>query len=165
MTYIPPSRESIYAALFALVNSATINSLPAFITAGRTIESLDQINAVEKPALFQLQGAENWKQNISGLPYVSDAVVELYVFASQPDKRVDVAPQLNNLVDAVIASLFSFPNVPRAASLGRKQTLGGLVEAVKLQGKAEYYIGLSGMINAFAVIPITLVMPNLQQGV
>lgn len=165
MTYTPPSRESIYLALFQLVSTATYQGSPAFITASRTIKSLDQVNAAEKPALFQLQGIENWKQNPSGLPYVADAIVELYVFASQPDTSVDIAPQLNNLVDAVIATLFSFPNVARAASLGRVQTLGGLVQSVTLRGKAEYYIGLSGQINAFAVLPITICMANLQQGV
>lgn len=153
--YTPPSRETIYSALFALLETATIGGNPAFVTTYRSVKSWDQIALWDKPAMLQLQGEESWKQNASGLPYVSDALVEVYLFAAQADDNVLIAPQLNALVDATIASLK--PSTPFG-----KQTLNGLVENVLLRGKAEYFLGLTGVIGGFAVIPIVLIMPNLQ---
>jgi hypothetical protein len=155
--FVPPSRESVYAALFALLQTATIAGEPAFVTTGRALRSQEQINGIEKPAMFMLQTDEEWKQNASGLPYVSDAMVEVYIFVQQPDDLVAPAPQLNNLIDAALATLK--PPFP-----GAKQTLGGLVEAIVLRGKAEYRLGLAGVINAFAVFPVVMIMPKWQQG-
>jgi hypothetical protein len=158
MTYVPPSRETIYAALFAKLAAATLNGNPAFVTMGRALQSQEQINTIEKPAMFMLQVDEEWKQNNSGLPYVADAQLEVYIFVSQPDDLVAPVPLLNNLVDAALAAIA--PGPPP----GSKQTLGGLVENVVLRGKAEYRLGLKGVINAFAVFPIVIIAPNLQQG-
>lgn len=152
----PPSRESIYATLFAQLNLATINGNPAFVTTGRQAQSEEQLNAVEKPAMFMLQLSEDWKQNNSGIPYVAEAMVEVYVLVSQPDDLVAPVPQLNDLIDATLRTLA--PAYP-----GAKQTLGGLVDNVVLRGKAEYRMGLKGVINAFAVFPVVLIMPNLEQ--
>lgn len=157
--YVPPTRESIYAALFAKLDSATIGGNRAFVTTGRTIVSQDQINAIEKPAMFMLQTDEEWKQNNSGLPYVGDMMVEVYIFVSQPDDLVAPVPQLNQLVDAAVATL-----KPAFSNAGQLQTLGGLVQNVVLRGKCEFRGGLKGVINAFAVFPVTLIAANLQLG-
>jgi hypothetical protein len=164
--YVPPAREAIYAALFAKFQqtSMTWTNSPytptgpkAFVTTGRALRSQEQINAIEKPAMFMLQADEDWKQNNSGLPYVSEALVEVYIFVAQPDDLIAPVPQINNLIDATLATIA--PNFP-----GQKQTLGGLVDNVVLRGKAEYRLGLQGVINAFAVFPVTIIMPNIQQG-
>lgn len=156
--YIPPSRESIYAALFAKLSSAMLGGVPAFLTMGRELQSQEQLNTCEKPAMFMVQIDEEWKQNISGLPYVANCKLEVYIFGAQPDTSQSAAPQLNNLVDAALAAMA--PGPPP----GSKQTLGGLVENVVLRGKCEYYFGLKGFVNAFALFPIEIVAPNLQQG-
>jgi hypothetical protein len=154
--YIPPSRETVYSTLFAMLQTARLNGFPAWATSGRGPKSQEQINGAEKPAMFMLQAYEEWTQNNSGLPYVAHAVVEVYVFVQQPDSQVVPVPQLNNLIDAALATLA--PPLP-----GGKQTLGGLVDNVVLRGKAEYFLGLAGIINAFAVFPITLIQPGWQQ--
>lgn len=153
--FIPPSRESVYSTLFAMLSVARLNGQPAWRTCGRTLRSTEQLNGAEKPAMFMLQRDEEWTQNNSGLPYVAHAVVEVYISVQQPDVQTDVVPQLNDLIDAAVATLAP----PRP--LG-KQTLGGLVDNVLMRGKAEYYLGLSGAINAFAVFPITILQPNFE---
>jgi hypothetical protein len=155
--YVPPTRESIYSALFAQLSTAVIGSNPAFLTTGRNPSSQEQINSVEKPAMFMVQIDEDLKQNISGLPYVAEMMVEVYIFVSQPDDLVLNVPQLNNLVDATILTLK--PPFP-----GQSFTLNGLVKAVVLRGKVEYFLGLRGIINAFAVFRVVMVAPNLQAG-
>jgi hypothetical protein len=156
--FVPPTRESVYAALFALLQQSKINGQPAFVTTGRAVQSPEQINGIEKPAMFMLQTDEEWKQNNSGLPFVADAQVEVYIFVQQPDDLVAPAPQLNNLVDASLAAIA--PSLPTY-----KQTLGGLVENVVLRGKCEYRMGFKGTLNAFAVYTLTMIMPKWQQGI
>jgi hypothetical protein len=155
--FIPPTREAVYSALFAKLQGAQIGGLPAFKTTGRIALSEQQLNGAEKPTLLQIQVDEEWVQNNSGLPYKADAVLQIYIFVQQPDDMVTAATQLNNLVDAALATLA--PPFP-----GQKQTLGGLVEGVVLRGKCEYFVGMQGAINAFATFPVVIIMPKWQLG-
>jgi hypothetical protein len=154
--YTPPSRESIYAALFALVSAAQIGAGPAFKTMGRRIPSDSQIASQEKPALYQVQADEIIKRGLgSGMPYVDRMHVVLYLMVAQPDNDQPVSPLLNAVVDAVVASL-------QPATTSELQTLGGLVYDVRIGEKIEYFDSLAGVVNAIAVIPIEILTGGLQ---
>lgn len=154
--YTPPSRDSIYQALFALASGATISGKPAFKATSRGIRSWSQVATEEKPALYQFQVEESLRRNTgSGMPYVDRMLVELYIVVGQQDDSQPSSPLLNPLVDAVIAAL-------QPSTTAELQTLGGLVYDVRLSGKIEYREGMLGTTNAFAVIPVEILTGGLQ---
>ena len=149
LTYAPPSRESIYAALFALVSAPTV-----FQTKSRRLQSWSQVAAEEKPALYQIQVGEDPRGDETGKPWKWRLEVELYIFVAPTDDTAAVSPLLNPLVDAVVAAL-------QPAVTAEVQTLGDLVYNTRLSGRIEYREGLLGP-NAFAVIPIEIFTGDLQ---
>ncbi|MGH3430899.1 MAG: hypothetical protein ACRDQZ_25575 [Mycobacteriales bacterium] len=155
MSYTPPSRESIYAALFELVRGTE-----GLKTVSRKLTSLAQVASEEKPALYQLQVEEDVKHDLgSGMPYLNKARVEIYVFVSQEDSALPNSPPLNALVDAVVAILWPTEASPPS---DERQTLGGLVEDVRIDGKIEYREGGPIGPHAMAVIPIEMLIAGLQ---
>jgi hypothetical protein len=147
--YTPPTREQVYQALFALVSGAA-----GFKTKSRRLQNWDQVASEEKPAIYQIQIAEEPKTDWSGMPYKSHLFAEIYIFVAQNDDVDVVSSLLNPLVDAVEAAL-------QPAITDERQTLGGLVYGVKISGRIEYREGLLGP-NAFAVIPIEMLTAELQ---
>jgi hypothetical protein len=157
--YTPPSRESIYQAIFAIAAATQINSAPAFKTTSRKW-SPTRFAGEEKPALYQIQIDEEFKEAMgSKLPYVDKMLVEFYIVVNEPDTEIATTTLLNPLIDAVIASLW--PPVITVSS--NPQTLGGLVQDVRIAGKVDYREGLLGP-NAFAVIPVRILTGGLQPG-
>lgn len=155
--YTPPPRKAIYQALFTLVSGATLQGAggsPAFKTTSRKLTSWSQVASEEKPALYQIQIDEDPRTSEGGIPYANRMRVELYLFVNQPDDTVPTSDQLSDLVDAVFGAL-----QPQVTD--ELQTLGGLVQNVKVSGKVEYREGLLGP-NAFAVIPIEIFTGGLQ---
>jgi len=143
------ARETIYAALFAQLQSALGAS---FRTISRHWQPPDQISPADRPAFYQVQTGETagTSQKIAGLPPHWDARVDLVIYTSGDTSPVTVpSTELNNLLDAVEAAL---PN----AAKGLAQTLGGKVYTARIDGKIEVVENVAGAM-AMAVVPVMLV--------
>ena len=138
------SRESIYAALFALLsNVATFN------TASRRWKPWTEVATVDQPAIFQVQRKEE-SQTTTGQPTIWKLHVDVVIYVNTGgDLNVIASSLINPLLDAV-AGLFD----PNPTTFG-KQTLGGLAHYARVSGPIETDEGVLGD-QAFAVIPIEI---------
>ena len=137
------SREAIYSALFTLVSGAA-----DFVTTGRRIQIITQMQPSQLPALFQQQVSEDTQQ-VNGIPPKYTLRVDIAIYALNPDQTQAATPQLNALIDAVEAALAPSPATGR-------QTLGGLVSHCFINGKTDIFEGDLGN-KAAAVLPIEIV--------
>jgi hypothetical protein len=139
------NREAIYQALFDLVKN-----LPGFVTASRRARLIKDVAAEEQPALFAEEGPGETVQNQGqGLPLKHFLFVDLGFYARIPEDR-DLSPGsvLNPLIDAIEAAL-----APAAGA--EDQTLGGLVEYCRINGKILKNEGLMDG-QASVVIPVEI---------
>lgn len=125
--------EDIFAALFAVVQKATINGNPAFVTTSRKFQIWNNVPAGAQPALFQRQGnlrasqAQTYGLTKWGLRCT------LWIYCKHsPDSGSIPSQVLNGLVNAVDDILS-----PRAQGFP-PQTLGGLVTNCYIDGDAIY---------------------------
>ena len=142
------SRESIFAALFALASGAT-----GFATASRTLKSWDAVLPPDQPALFQLEGKQHAKSAYRvGTVWTFRAELYVYVHIANTTAGADLVSLLNTQVDAVVAAL--------ATPIGLDaQTLGGLVTDVRIDGDVETDEGRLGP-QAVAIIPVLITATN-----
>lgn len=144
------TRETIYAALFALVSTSA-----GFVTASRRLEHWSDVGPEEHPALFQRQLDEE-RISARGVPPKVKLNVELYVYVHTLAQQLapDVVPSqlLNPLLDAIEAAL-----VPDDAG-NNVLTLGGLVSHCWIEGKTESFEGMLGD-QAVAIIPVSILVP------
>jgi hypothetical protein len=140
--------EPIYDALFALAQNANTTQTPFTIMSRRWI-AWDQMSAEQSPALFQMQGMPKVEGAVRGLP-VFRLPVDWYVYLSTDptDLNTPTSPPLNNYLTALINAVL--PKIQ-----GQKQTLGGLVESVYIDGEIVLD---EGVITSPAVIKIPLVI-------
>jgi len=137
------SRETIYAALFALVSGAA-----DFVTTGRKAQIMTQMQPSQLPALYQEQVSEETQQ-VNGIPPKYTLRVDIIIYALNPDATQPSTPQLNALIDALEATLAPSP-------VTQRQTLGGLVSHCFINGKTQIFEGdLANRVAA--VIPIEIV--------
>jgi hypothetical protein len=141
------SRESIFDSLFDRVKASA-----NFRTAARGFRHWDDVPAGERPALFLVEGDEEWPDRDWHKPAVLafEAAVLIYAATGATPPDPQLATILNNLVDSVQASLA--PPTP----FRQPQTLGidGVVMA-RIQGKIIKNPGYADG-NAVAVIPIKI---------
>lgn len=144
------TREPIYAALFARGTQAA-----GFIQPSRRLRHIDDLQPAEFPAFYQVQLDEDWKQKSSNLPAVGDLQVEWWVYVQSGDPTVALSSLMNPLVDALLASV----GLPGGNRMAGAQTLGGLVDSVRLDGKIQYAEGVLDD-RAFVRIPLLINLPN-----
>jgi hypothetical protein len=138
------NREAIYSALFARLQNAY-----AWNTASRRLLHWSDVTALQQPAMFLAQAGEQ-PQTISHQPSKWKLNVKVWVYANcQTAAGPAASSVLNPLLDAVQAAI-----APNGSGL-ETQTLGGLVEWVRIEGNIETDEGLLGD-QAVAVIPVTL---------
>lgn len=139
-------RESIYAALFALVSS-----VPGIVTASRRWRSWDDVAAADSPALFQVQAGEAVVQ-APNAPAKHELRVSLYLYA-RVDQANDAVPTmvLNPIIDGIEAAL-------QPDAIHARQTLGGLVNHCRIDGEIQTDEGVLGAVAA-AIIPIQILVP------
>ena len=137
------SRETIYAALFALVSGAA-----PFVTASRRPRLINELSPTQMPALYMQQVGETILRERMTPPAYS-LRVDLALYAQNPDQNASAAPQLNALIDAVELALAS-------ALPGQPQTLGGIVSHCFIRGAIQNFEGTLGN-RAGALIPIEIV--------
>lgn len=141
------SRESVYAALFAILQGAY-----AWESCSRRLQNLQDVQPEAFPAAFQLQGTQ--KLTYQGdVPTVGEWQAQWLLYAESTDTTVAPSTQLNTLVDAVLSAL-----QPSAGPVLRN-TLGGLVEYVAADGDIDIFEGVLGD-RAIAVIPIRILVPG-----
>jgi hypothetical protein len=136
------SRETIYAALFALASDAA-----GFATASRRTRLINEVQSSQLPALYMQQLGETVAtQRFAPSKYTLR--VDLALYAQNPDPAQSAAPILNGLIDAVEAALAPLP--------GQPQTLGGLVSDCVIAGEITLFDGALGN-RSGAIIPIEIV--------
>lgn len=143
------ARETIYAALFAQLQSALGTT---FKTYSRRWVDPAQMAPTDRPAFFQVEVGEvaATSQKIAGLPITWNPKVDLVIYTTgNSDPGAIPSQELNSLLDAVEAAL---PN----ATKGTAQTLGGKVYTARIDGKIEIVENISGMM-ALAVVPVLMV--------
>ncbi|MDE2101878.1 MAG: hypothetical protein KGL39_31825 [Patescibacteria group bacterium] len=133
------SRESIYAALFSLLQTAT-----GLTTASRRFKTWDQSTGT---ALYQVQKSEKATSKLPGAKRW-ELSVDVYLYAVADQSNTAPATALNALLDAIEAALQPEPGV--------KQTLGGLVDQAYIDGVIQVNTGDIGDVM-FAIIPVTIV--------
>lgn len=149
------ARETIYAALFSLLQGLTLGGSPAFKTAARTLPPIDQFQSEESPGVFTLQKDEA-PTHVRQVPAIWTLALDVYIYISTATPEGGAAPAtiLNPLVDAVVNVL-----VPVQQGQIFEQTLGGLVSKCRVSGKVQYGEGITGN-YAVAIIPIEITVPQ-----
>lgn len=141
-----PSRESIYAALFAL-----LQGIPGLTTVSRRLVNAQDVQPESFPAAYQVQEKQSAKyQGVMATKATLRASWLFYVYDSDPAGVLST--QLNQFVDAACAALAAQPPTGR-------NTLGGLVEYVAISGDIEIFEGVLGD-RAIAIVPIEIVLPG-----
>ena len=138
------TREPIYAALFALIQSAA-----PFVTTSRRLRHWSDVAAAEQPALFMIQKSETAEER-RPLPIKWRARVDLYLYAQAGGELTAPASVVNPLLDALEAALAPDP-------VSHVQTLGGLVQHCWIAGKIETDEGVLGG-QTVAIVPIELLV-------
>ena len=138
------NREPIYAALFALVQSAA-----SFVTTSRRLRHWSDVAAAEQPALFQIQKSEAAEER-RPLPVKWRASVDLYLYAHAPDELTPPATVINPLLDAIEAALAPDP-------VSHVQTLGGLVQHCWIAGRIQTDEGVLGG-QSVAIVPVEILV-------
>jgi len=139
-------RETIYAALFALVSGAY-----AFATRTRRIKEYADVDQATQPALLQVEIGEKWNSRV-GAPPVVTLTARLFLYCESNDPTQPVATQMNAALDAVMAVLAP-PLLPHGSF---RQTLGGLVQHAAIAGEVTIAEGLSG--QSEAMIPLEILV-------
>lgn len=141
-----PSRETIAAALFALLNTAAMKT--TFKTISRRPRLWDE--TIEMPALYLAQPEEQavHKQGTATAGEITVPFDIIIYTNSGLDPNVSPDTELNNCLDALEAALASVPpNQP--------QTLGGLVHHTWIDGQITRTPGyLDGRGAAFLTISV-----------
>jgi hypothetical protein len=138
-------RETVYAALFALVETAA-----DFVTIDRRLRHWADVAPAEQPALFLCQKGETAAIRALGAPTVWTLTVELYLYAHSSDPYLAPATILNPLLDAVMAAL-----APQAATGIQDLGLPNMVQHAYIAGKIETDEGVLGD-QAVAIVPVEI---------
>jgi hypothetical protein len=149
-----PDRETVYAALLTLLNTALGNGNP-FKTVSRTLKPINGFPPGQAPALFQTQGLEDIAQK-KGQPAVRTFHVRLVVYsfsgaAGTAGIPIPFTTALNNLITAIETA------VTANMATGFQQ-LGIPVSSCLINGKIDYFeqAATSGEWSA-AIVPLEIV--------
>lgn len=138
------SRESIYAALFAL-----LQQVPDVTTYSRRLVNAQDVAPESFPAAYQVQEKQTARyQGVMATKTTLRCSWLFYVYNSDPAQAL--SPQLNAMVDAACGLLA--PSNPMTPN-----TLGGLVEYAAISGDIEIFEGVLGD-RAIAIVPIEIVL-------
>jgi len=142
------SRESIYAALFTLLQG--MKTAGKVKVCDRRVRFLEEMGAAELPALFMAVSHQQTAQQ-PGLPPKRSLQAKLYLYAANPDRHRPAGIILNGLLDGVEALLAPPPGSDFL-------TLGGLVRHAWIEGPIEVFEGPQGE-RAAAVLTVSMLLP------
>ena len=150
------ARESVYAALFALVSGLTDSSGDAFFnTALRRMPTWTATpGPAQTPALYQVEGKEKSVVKGLGMPAKWELYPHLVIFTSVGQDQKAIPSQiLNPILDALETVM---PPGNGQAGAIRRQSLGGLVYDCRIEG--EVWINEASLGGtAVALVPIRIV--------
>jgi hypothetical protein len=139
------TREQVFAALFD-----QLKTLPGLATCDRRLKSIQDIPDEGFPAAYQMQG--NQKLTYEGTtPPLNTWPASWILCVREPDQSQPPSTKLNQIIDAACAVI-----QPQPAAL-TKNTLGGLVEYVAIEGDIEIFEGVLGD-RALAILPLKIVL-------
>jgi hypothetical protein len=141
---IRATREQVYAALFAKLQSVT-----GLTTVSRRLQNVQDVQPESFPAAYQLQGQQMAKYQ-GATPSLLTWKADWLLYVHDADLSSAPSTQLNALIDAASNVLTPAPGFER-------QTLGGLVEYCAVDGNIQVFEGVLGD-RAVAVLPITIVL-------
>jgi hypothetical protein len=143
------TREAIYAAAFAFM---TANVGSGVVSTSRRLKLWSDVTWSEQPAIFQAQVSEDSPiPPVKGLPYKWVLGVEWYVYVSSgDDNTMPPSTILNPILDSLEAL---FPHA------GKPQTLGNLVEEIRIAGRIRI-AEMSQGTQAVALVPIRIVVSS-----
>jgi hypothetical protein len=141
---IRATREQVYAALFAKLQSVT-----GLATVSRRLQGVQDVPPENFPAAFQLQGQQTARYQ-GATPSLLTWKADWLLYVHDADLSSAPSIQLNALIDAAANVLTPAPGFER-------QTLGGLVEYCAVDGNIQVFEGVLGD-RAVAVLPITIVL-------
>ena len=145
------SRETIYSALFSILQSALLAPAGPFNSVGRRWRDPGQISPADRPALFQVQKEELASTAVNGLPIHWKLSLDLFLYTTGASDPGSIpSTELNSLLDAVEAAI-------RSATPGLAQSLGGKVSDCRIEGKIEIVENVQGTI-ALAVVPMEIIV-------
>lgn len=149
MTRYP--REEIFAALFALAQTANTQATPFAVMSRRYVPFSEKTN-LEAAELYQIQLPQDASQSghFGQTKWNMKALWVCYFPVNTDDLVTPTSPTLNNYMDALEAVLKG----PLTAQA--KQTLGGLVNNVWIDGQVLIDEGLNSGPPALISIPITI---------
>jgi len=146
-------RETIFAALFALVSPLTV--YPWKSTPSRRLKLWGDVALDQRPALFQFEGTEEtytWSNDVNPKRVLE---ARLFFYTNCKDPTVQGATQMNQILTAIERALL--PTGKDLAGVGR-QTLGGLVQHCRIEGKVFRDPGdLDG--DGMARVPVFITVP------
>lgn len=145
------ARETYYGALWTQLETLakTANPSGPFVTLGRRVRLLEDMEDGELPALFMGVASQEMARVTKSPPrHFLDAL--LFVYAANPDDTVAAAIALNGYIDVIEALLAAPPGF-------EEQTLGGAVEFCRLDGKLEIFDGPRG-VRAAAILPVKMLV-------
>lgn len=153
-----PSRETIYSALYALINvpSMLVANGGPFITITRRPQLWGQYVTGQFPVLGMTEEDEVYEYPAGkGTPpkRTLNAQFLIYTDVAQ-DPNALVSPELNACIDAVENVLVPPPN-PAGNQI---QQLGGLVQNAWISGAPKKAPGYTGE-NGLAIIPFSILVP------
>lgn len=140
--------EAIHVALFAVMQAMVTDA--KLRGASRRLEHVNEFDIARAPVGFQHQLPMKLAGRGQSLPR-NTFRVDWYFYVGGMEGAVH-STQLNELVDEVLTRIA--PSLP-----GQKQTLGGLVEDVYVEGEVEIYEGVLAD-RAVAIVPLTIVAPG-----
>lgn len=135
------NRELIYAALFN-----KLKAVEGINTSSRKLKHWADVPSGETPALFQAQTGETVTHQ-TNQPSIWTFHLDIYVYANTANSDVAPAQVLNPILDRITEALKPI--------VGDEQTLGGLVQKCRINGKIETDEGTLGDI-AVLIIPIVI---------
>ena len=125
------SRETVLAALFAKLSSATfteVGGASEFVTSSRRLRLWSDVPAGQRPAMFMTDHHETPSYRSENTPALVTISVEVFVYIDSSDPSSVPSTDLNNILDGLDAAIAPGPGEQR-------QTLGGLVSHCRVEGQ------------------------------
>ena len=136
------NRESIHAALFALLSASA-----SFVTTSRRLQHWSDVPSEQQPALFLTETGQT-ATTVKGQPTVWTLQCDVYLYLqTTPDQSP--GQMMNPYLDAIETALLP------GNAMETNQTLGGLVSHCWIEGQIQTDEGLLGS-QAVAIIPIKI---------
>ncbi len=128
------SREAIMTALVNLLAGVffqgSVNGRTTWTGVYRRLKLWNDVAKADRPVLFVTQHGDTTGYSSASLPAKVTMDVDLFVYIDSSDPNAIPATSLNIILEAVEAAIAPQPGP------GGMQTLGGLVQHVRREGKA-----------------------------